>query len=262
MASRRLEALVGEPVDGGDQSDGRYGDAALRQPEPVRLGVGERPYRADDALVVGEGLAHAHEDDVGEPSKPSGNLPVAQGPHPIHDLVHDLGGRQVPVEPGLSGGAEGTVHAAARLRADAHGDPVRVAHQHGLDERPVEEPPQGLAGGVLVGRQMPYDRHQFGKQRFLKLGARTGGNVGPLLRIVRVPREVVLRELLGTKRLLTDRGNGFLALGWREIGKVPRRLLGCAGATKVSSPGLGMAIQVSQTYEEGLATCGQRAPHV
>src|SRR5918997_627096 len=44
------------------------------------------------------------------------------------------------------------------------------------------------------------------------LGARPGGDVGPLLRVVRVPREVVLRELLGTKRLLADRGDGVLAL--------------------------------------------------
>ena len=47
---------------------------------------------------------------------------------------------------------------------------------------------------------------------------------------MRVPREVVLRELLGTKRLLADRGDGVLALTGREIGKMPRRLLGSADA--------------------------------
>lgn len=238
IASRRLEALVRELVDGGDEPDRRHRDTALREPEAVRLGVGQGPDRSDHPLVVGERLAHPHEDDVAQPRRTPGDLAVTQRPHTVDDLVHDLAGGQVPVEAGLSGGAERAVHPAARLRADAHGHPVRVAHQHGLDERAVEEPPQRLAGGVLVGRQVPHDRHQLGKQRFLELAARGGRDVRPLGGVVRVPGEVVLRELLGTKRLLTDRGNRLFALGGREIGKVPRRLLGSARRDKGEFSGL------------------------
>ena len=160
---------------------------------------------------------------------PARDLAVPQRPHPVDDLVHDLGGGQVAVQPRLPGGAERAVHPAARLRADAHGDPVRVAHQHRLDERAVEQPPQRLAGGVVVAADVPHDGHQLGQQRLRELLARGGRDVGPLRRVVRVPREVVLRELLGAERLLPDRGDGLLALGGREVGEMPRRLLGSAG---------------------------------
>ena len=85
---------------------------------------------------------------------------------------------------------------------------------------------------------MPDDRHQLRKQRLLELSARGGRDVRPLGRVVREPREVVLRELLGTKRLLTDRGNGLFTLGGREIGKMPRRLLGSARGDECEFSGL------------------------
>lgn len=173
MASRRFEALVGEPVDRRDEPDGRHGDAALRQPEPVGGGVGERPYGSHDPLVVGERLAHAHEHDVGKPRGPTGDLTVPQRPHPVHDLMDDLGGGQIPVQPRLPGRTERAVHPAPGLRTDAHGHPVGIPHQHRLDERPVEQPPQRLAGRPLVRRQMPYDGHQLGKQHLLQLPARS-----------------------------------------------------------------------------------------
>ena len=54
-----------------------------------------------------------------------------------HDLVDDLGRGQVAGQPALAGGAERAGHAAAGLAGHAHGDPVRVAHQHALDQRAV-----------------------------------------------------------------------------------------------------------------------------
>src|SRR5690606_35160133 len=96
-----LEALVGQLEHRRDEADRGDGDAALGQAEAVGGGVGQPPDGADDAVVVGQRLAHAHEDDVGKPRRASGDLAVPQGTHAVDDLVHDLGGGQITVQTGL-----------------------------------------------------------------------------------------------------------------------------------------------------------------
>ena len=131
-------------------------------PSPSGRLVGEPAYGADDRLVVGHRLAHAHEDDVGDPARPAGDLAAGERPRAGDDLLDDLGGRHVALQPALAGGAERAGHAAAGLRGDAHRDPVGVAHQHRLDQRAVEEPPQRLAGRARCRPRMRAQRrHQL-----------------------------------------------------------------------------------------------------
>ena len=120
---------------------------------------------------------------AGRPSEPSASSPssaplarratgdVAGGSSPRrrrraarHDLLDDLGGRHVAGQPLLAGGAERAVHAAAGLARDADGDPVRVAHEHRLDEGAVEEPPHLLDRGAAVGGEAAH-RGEQGRQQ-------------------------------------------------------------------------------------------------
>ena len=131
---------------------------------------------------------------------PPGTSPRASDRAPATHLLDDLGGGHVALEPALAGGAERAGHAAAGLAGDAHGDPVGVAHQHRLDERAVEQLPQGLAGGAAVGLQGAQRRHQRRQQRRDQLVALAGRQVGHLGRVVDQPGEVVRGELLGAER--------------------------------------------------------------
>ena len=115
---------------------------------------------ADDRLVVGQRLAHAHEHDVADPSATAGNPAAAQLPLTVDDLLDDLGGAHVALQPALAGGAEGAGHPAAGLAGDAHRDAVGVAHQHALDQCAVVQPPQGLDSGVAVAAELPDRRQQ------------------------------------------------------------------------------------------------------
>ena len=55
------------------------------------------------------------------------------------------------VRPGLAGGAERAVHAAAGLARDADGDPLGVAHEHRLDDGAVVQAPRVLHRLAVVG---------------------------------------------------------------------------------------------------------------
>ena len=134
---------VGQLVDPRHQPDRADGDAARGHAEPVGGRVGEAAYGADDRLVVGHRLAHAHEHDVGDATGSAGHLVARQRPGAGHDLLDDLGGGHVALQAALAGRAERAGHPAAGLAGDAHGHPVGVAHQHRLDERTVEEAATG-----------------------------------------------------------------------------------------------------------------------
>ena len=155
---------------------------------------------------------------------PPGHLAAGQRAGAGDDLLDDLGGRHVALQAALAGGAERAGHAAAGLAGDAHGGAVGVAHQHRLDERAVEQLPQGLAGGAPVGLHRAQRRHQGRQQGRDQLVALGGGQVGHLRGVVDQPREVVGRELLGPEAgqalLLEQR----LALVGGEVGEVTRRL--------------------------------------
>ena len=194
-------------------------------PRPCGRGLGEPADRADHGLVVGHRLAHAHEDHVGDPAGTARHLVARERAGAGDDLLDDLGGRHVALQAALAGGAERAGHAAAGLAGDAHGDPARVAHQHRLDQRAVEEPPQGLAGGALVGLERAQRRHQRRQQRRHQLVALRGREVGHLRRVVDQAREVVGRELLGAEPRQPQLGGERGPLVGREVGEVARRLL-------------------------------------
>src|SRR5438445_3242576 len=111
-----VDARLGDEArDGGRDTDRRDGDP------PRRDGVA--PLGAQDLegglhrSVVGERLAHAHEDDVGERGR---GRELDPGPH----LPDDLGGPQVADETHAGGRAEAAAHAAAGLARDAEREAV------------------------------------------------------------------------------------------------------------------------------------------
>ena len=101
---------------------------------------------------------------------PPGHLVACERARPATHLLDDLGGRHVALQSALPGGAERAGHPAAGLAGDAHRDPVGVAHQHRLDQCAVEQLPQRLAGGALVGLERAQRRHQLGQQSRDELG--------------------------------------------------------------------------------------------
>ena len=99
QGQRHRNALRGQLVDARDEPNGRHGDASGRHTEPVRRRVGQAADRADRRLVVGEGLAHPHEDDVAHSQRvlpvrvdAAGQLATPQRPSGPDDLLDDLGG--------------------------------------------------------------------------------------------------------------------------------------------------------------------------
>ena len=166
-------------------------------PSPSGSGSVSRRTALTTRLVVGQRLAHAHEDHVGQAAGATGHLTTRQRAGAGDDLLDDLGGGHVAGQAVLAGGAERAGHAAAGLAGDADRDPVGVAHQHRLDEGAVEEPPHRLAGGALVGLERAQRRHQLGQERGDDVVALSHGQVGHRGRVVDQPREVVRGELLG-----------------------------------------------------------------
>ena len=123
---RHGQPLAGELAHRRDEAHRRDGDPAGAHAQAVGSRGDHPAHRPDDDVVVGQRLAHAHEDDVGHPPGPAGHLPARQRPGAGEHLLDDLGGRQVAGQPGLPGGAERAVHPAAGLRRDAHRDPLRL----------------------------------------------------------------------------------------------------------------------------------------
>ncbi len=164
------ELLAGQPPDARDDADGGEGEAAGRQSE-----VGVDPLdRRPRAVVVGQRLAHAHEDDVGEATRPG-------RPRGRHHLLDDLAGGELAHEARLAGGAELARHGAAGLGRDAGRHPVGVGHQHGLHPGPVaqgEEPLDGVAAVGHLSRPLRERRHQ----RLLQPAAQARREVGHLRR--------------------------------------------------------------------------------
>ncbi len=141
-----------------------------------------------------------------------------------HDLLDDLRGRHVALQPALAGRAEGTGHAAAGLAGDAHRGAVGIAHQHRLDQRPVEEPPQRLARRAAVGLLRAQAGHQVREQSRDELVSLRGRQVGHRGRVVDEAREVVRRELPGTEARQAELLEPGLALGRGQVSEVPWRL--------------------------------------
>ncbi len=233
---RRRDALGRELVDGRHEPDGRHRDAARGDAEAVGGGLGEPADGGDGGLVVRQRLPHAHEDDVADAALPAGDLAAGQGARGGRDLLDDLGGRQVARQPGLPGGAERAVHAAAGLAGDAQGVAVLVAHEDRLDERAVVHAVQRLDRGALVGREGADRRQERRQQRVSDPGPAGRRQVRHPLRVVLEPLEPVRGELLAAERLLPQLDHRGPALGGFEVDEVARGLA-AAGADMTSWPG-------------------------
>ena len=145
-----LQALARQPPDRALEADRRDRDAARAQAEAV---AAEEPaHRPQRRPVVGERLAHAHEDDVGDGAFAG----------EVQHLGDDLAGAEVAAEALLAGGAEDAAHRAAGLRRDADGGAAAragrvagavgvVVHPHGLDRRAAAEAEQHLRRPPVVG---------------------------------------------------------------------------------------------------------------
>ena len=113
---RHRQRVGGELADARHDTDGRDRDVAGRQAEAGVDPFDGGPHRS----LVGERFAHAHEHDVAQ--SPSGPL----GPRRRqHDLLDDLAGRQVAVEPGLTGGAEPAAPSRTRPGSTRTPSPAR-----------------------------------------------------------------------------------------------------------------------------------------
>ena len=166
-------------------------------PRPSGVGSVSRRTDPDHGLVVGHRLAHAHEDDVRDPAGTARDLTAGERARPRDHLLDDLGCAHVALQTALPRRAERAGHPAPCLGRHAHRHASGVAHEHGLDESSVVEPPQCLAGGALVGLQRVDRGHQVGQQRVRERRPEVGGEVRHVGRVVDEPREVVVRDLLG-----------------------------------------------------------------
>ena len=92
------------------------GDVAGAHTEAFRCRINQPVKRGDNRLVVREGLAHAHEDDVRELRGTARELSVSTRRLGLANLVDDLRRRKVTRQAHLSRRAERARHTAARLR--------------------------------------------------------------------------------------------------------------------------------------------------
>ena len=70
-------------------------------------------------VVIVEGLAHAHDHDIGEPPFFAGRGPLIEGVTGDHELGHHLAGGEVAHQGLGAGTAEGAFQGAAHLGGEA-----------------------------------------------------------------------------------------------------------------------------------------------
>ena len=109
-----------------------------------------------------EGLAHAHENDIGDPV-----LTLVRPDR--HCLAHDLGWGKVPHEADPARHAEFARHLAAHLGGQAQGAPPILRHEHALHEMAVKSGEEEFHGTVLRGDGLP-ERGQLEKEHALQSG--------------------------------------------------------------------------------------------
>ncbi len=165
----------------------------------------EQVERHLEVPVVGQRLAHPHEDEVGEGPGPAPLPQLDQPPVGPVDLVHDLARGQVAGQPHGGGEAE----LAADRAADLGGDAERLARQLGqvdrLEQLAVLGPPGPLDGAVhraLLAR--PLQGGEAGPPP--QLLAQRPGEVGHLLQRGRALLVQPAVELAGPERALPQAG--------------------------------------------------------
>jgi hypothetical protein len=135
--------ILTEPLDCGGEAAGRQGDPSSRERKPV--------VRADDGdgfqdvVVVVQGLAHPHEDEVVDPGAFLG------AELRLDDLVDDLRGAKVAREPRFCRKAEGAAHLAARLCGETKRPVARARDEDALDQKAVLEAKEDLLCRVFGG---------------------------------------------------------------------------------------------------------------
>ena len=216
---REVDAEFGAgAVHHGDDAGGGEGDAAAGEADA--LVVHGDLQRLGGGLVVVEGFAHAHDDDVrqqagfGLRARPFA-VAVAGG----HELADDLAGGEVADELLGAGVAEAAGEGAAHLGRDADGAAVVVGDVDGLDLLAVAHAEEPLAGGVgagLLGGDLgAADGEAFRQLRLHGLGdGGHGREVAGALVVDPVP------ELLRAEGLLADRdhlGREFVARQAEEV---------------------------------------------
>ena len=100
---------------------------------------------------------------------------------------------------------------------------LRVAHQHRLERRSVDRPPQHLSCLAGVALDLPHRVEQAREQRVGDLFAHRRRQIGHLMRVGDQPAVVLVGQLLAAKRRQPQLRNGRRASGLVEVGEVPRR---------------------------------------
>ena len=163
----KLDAFGGELLEARDDAAGRKGDVAGAE---VRTPAGVDELQcAERLVVVGEGLAHAHHDDVGD---------FAEGAS-RHVLGDDFVRRQRADDAARTAGAERAAHRAADLGGNALGEAPGRRNEHGLDGIAVLKADQELLGSVRrLGdvEDLVFRNRELGFQRLAEvLGERGRG---------------------------------------------------------------------------------------
>ncbi len=217
-------------------------------PKPLGGGGRDAPDRGECAVVVGQRLAHPHEDDVRQPAV----VPVAKFHRGRTDLLEDLCRRQVALQPALTGRAERARHPAARLRRDADGVSLRIAHQHRLERRAVDRAPQHFSRLPGIALDLPDGVKQPGEQRFRHLLAHRRRQIGHLARVGDQPAVVLVGQLLAAECGQPELRDGVRAAGARR----DRR--GGAAASRGAAgrrPGAGTSAWAFVSIPSESATC-------
>ena len=146
--------------------------------------------KAHHVVVVVQGLADAHEDDVGD-----GQSGVLLGKH---HLIQDLRRLQPPHQAAQGGRAKGAAHPAAHLGGDADGVAVLVAHDHRLHAVAVRQTPQVLDGAVQLGHLLPLHLGHGQDAALPQLFPQCFGKVCHLVKGLHPPPQT-LKDLLGAE---------------------------------------------------------------
>ena len=134
------EGLGRQPFEPREHADRRERHPARCDGEAML--VGEHAQGPHRLIVVVQGFAHAHEDDVER------GLEQVQHPRQDADLSGNFSGGQIADDAHLPGEAEGAPHRAPDLRRDAERLLRRIGDVDRLDQPPIGEPEQELGGAV------------------------------------------------------------------------------------------------------------------
>lgn len=160
QADGEADALpfIGEADDAGDDADGAEGDVAGGEGEAFV--VGEDVYGRERVVVVVQGFAHTHEDDVAQAFATCLQEAVYE-----EGLGDDFAGGEVTLEAHLAGGAEDAAHGAAGLGADAGGGAAFEFHEDGFDGFAIGEGEEEFAGEAVaaVGAGVDGEGVEYGR---------------------------------------------------------------------------------------------------